>query len=204
MDKMIEFEEYVDEHQHVFSTDQHHTVISLGLAGETGEVLELLKKEIRDGKDIRSDLILELGDVLHYLTCIAHWYGWNLEDVMEANISKLKKRYPDDEPTPCPIDWPDNQSREMGPPFPQFGPTGKYVGKGPLDSVRGSDSEPPKDSAGHGVQWVPEGASGRQAHAERQGDKDEQDDTCGDECDTELICPGEGGDAILSPIPTVR
>lgn len=61
--------------------------------------------------------------------------------------------------------------REMGPPFPQFGPTGKYLGEGPEHEVRGSDSEPSKNSAGDGVQWVPEGASRRQAHARGQGDK---------------------------------
>ncbi len=67
-------------------------VAALGLAGETGEVMEHLKKHYRDGKVPGNELRLELGDVLHYLTVIAHSYGWSLSDIMEANIEKLEKR----------------------------------------------------------------------------------------------------------------
>ena len=67
-------------------------VAAMGLAGETGEVLEHLKKHYRDGKHPGEALLLELGDVLHYLTVIAQAYGWTLDDVSAANMAKLAKR----------------------------------------------------------------------------------------------------------------
>ena len=67
-------------------------IMATGLAGETGEVMELLKKHVRDGEIDRFDLLLELGDVLHYLTRIAAEYGFTLTQVMDANIIKLAQR----------------------------------------------------------------------------------------------------------------
>ena len=67
-------------------------VIATGFGGENGEVLELLKKEVRDGKQIKADLILELGDQRHYLCLIGMTHGFNLHDIMEANIEKLEAR----------------------------------------------------------------------------------------------------------------
>lgn len=48
-------------------------------------MLEMIKK-------INDDLILELGDVLHYLTVIAHTFDMSLDDIMKANIHKLEER----------------------------------------------------------------------------------------------------------------
>ena len=36
-----------------------------------------------------------LGDTMWYIAMICNFYGWNLEEVLEENIEKLKKRYPD-------------------------------------------------------------------------------------------------------------
>jgi len=68
-------------------------IMSLGLAGETGEVIEHIKKEIRgDGPLDQEKLKLELGDVLHYLVRIASHYGISVGDVMRANIEKIEAR----------------------------------------------------------------------------------------------------------------
>lgn len=68
-------------------------VMTLGLAGETGEVIEPIKKEIRgDGPLDREKLKLELGDVLHYLCRISKHYEIDLGDVMRANIEKIETR----------------------------------------------------------------------------------------------------------------
>lgn len=67
-------------------------IMATGLAGETGEVLELLKKHVRDGEIDRDALLLELGDVLHYLTRIAAEYEFSLLEVMDANVLKLVER----------------------------------------------------------------------------------------------------------------
>jgi NTP pyrophosphatase (non-canonical NTP hydrolase) len=68
-------------------------VMSLGLAGETGEVIEHIKKEIRgDGPLDREKLKLELGDVLHYLLRIATRYNIDADEIMHANIEKIEAR----------------------------------------------------------------------------------------------------------------
>jgi len=70
---------------------------ALGLAGETGEVLEKIKKIFRDedGKitpEKKQELMKELGDVLWYLATLARELGLPLEDVAQNNIAKLFSR----------------------------------------------------------------------------------------------------------------
>lgn len=67
---------------------------ALGLAGESGEVVDKIKKFYRDGTDeqFKTRIINELGDALWYLTRIATWFGSDLEEVMAANIRKLEDR----------------------------------------------------------------------------------------------------------------
>lgn len=67
-------------------------IMGMGIGGEAGEVQELLKKSVRDGKLDLNDLKLELGDVLYYLSRIASWHGMTLTEVMEANVVKLEER----------------------------------------------------------------------------------------------------------------
>lgn len=69
----------------------------IGLAGETGEVAEKVKKTIRDNggqfDDERRDAIVkELGDVLWYIANIAADLGVNLDDVAQCNLDKLRSR----------------------------------------------------------------------------------------------------------------
>lgn len=71
---------------------------TLGLVGEAGEVAELVKKGYYHQQDAdldRAKLKLELGDVLFYLDWLASLHGMTLTDVADANIEKLKARYPD-------------------------------------------------------------------------------------------------------------
>lgn len=68
----------------------------LGLPEEVGEVLGSIKKAEFHGHMTSSESIKkELGDVLWYVACIAHWYGYTLSDVASTNIEKLRRRYPD-------------------------------------------------------------------------------------------------------------
>lgn len=68
---------------------------AIGLAGEAGEVCDLVKKGIfhQHGLD-RDALIKELGDVLWYTAALCTKLGVGLDEVMERNIDKLHKRYP--------------------------------------------------------------------------------------------------------------
>ena len=69
---------------------------ALGLTGESGEVADIVKKEVFHGHDTDQEAIKkELGDVMHYVAGVATLYGLTLEDVTQANIAKLSKRYPD-------------------------------------------------------------------------------------------------------------
>ena len=73
------------------------TYPALGLAGETGEVCEKLKKAIRDdgGKvspERRELLAKELGDVLWYLATLSTELGLDLEAVAAGNLAKLAAR----------------------------------------------------------------------------------------------------------------
>jgi NTP pyrophosphatase (non-canonical NTP hydrolase) len=67
-----------------------------GLAGESGEFIDLVKKEMFHGhpeNEIKKKK--ELGDILHYVTGLCTMYGWRLEDVARLNVEKLKERYPE-------------------------------------------------------------------------------------------------------------
>jgi NTP pyrophosphatase (non-canonical NTP hydrolase) len=68
---------------------------ALGLTGEAGEVADLVKKGVfhRHGID-RSRLEEELGDTLWYLSALCSTLGLDLSAIMQANIDKLKIRYP--------------------------------------------------------------------------------------------------------------
>ena len=74
------------------------TTSGVGLAAESGEFLEIVKKMVFQGKpwtgDNREHLIIELGDVMWYVAnaCIA--LGVDFDDVVKGNVKKLEKRYP--------------------------------------------------------------------------------------------------------------
>lgn len=69
---------------------------ALGLAGEAGEVADLVKKCEFQGHTLDEEhLAKELSDVCWYLAETATAIGYNLEDIFQMNIEKLRKRYPD-------------------------------------------------------------------------------------------------------------
>ena len=67
----------------------------MGLCGEAGEAIDLVKKHLAQGHPLdRDGLIAELGDVAWYLAETAHALDVDLETVLRRNIEKLKRRYP--------------------------------------------------------------------------------------------------------------
>jgi len=71
---------------------------TLGLAGEAGEVANIVKKIQRDHggvitDDIRAKLTDELGDVLWYISVCADELGLTLDEIAEFNVRKLSKRH---------------------------------------------------------------------------------------------------------------
>ncbi len=69
---------------------------ALGLAGEAGEVVDLIKKWYAQGHDLKRDLILEeLGDVCWAVAEVAMALDIDFEEIMQVNLKKIEKRYPD-------------------------------------------------------------------------------------------------------------
>lgn len=72
------------------------SMTGLGLAGEAGEAVELIKKHNFHGKELDLEkLKAELGDVLWYVANMSRAAGITLQSVAEGNIAKLQARYPD-------------------------------------------------------------------------------------------------------------
>lgn len=68
----------------------------MGLCGESGEAIDIVKKWLAQGHELdKEHLAKELGDIAWYLAEAATALDMNLEDILVANIEKLKKRYPD-------------------------------------------------------------------------------------------------------------
>lgn len=68
----------------------------MGLCGESGEAIDLVKKHLAQGHDLdKEKLAKELGDIAWYLAETAYVIGYPLEDILQMNIDKLKSRYPE-------------------------------------------------------------------------------------------------------------
>ena len=68
----------------------------MGLNGEAGECIDVLKKFYFQGHELDEEkLVDEISDVLWYCAELAAGLGVGLGDIARHNIDKLKKRYPD-------------------------------------------------------------------------------------------------------------
>lgn len=68
----------------------------MGLNGEAGEAIDILKKHLFQGHELdTAHMAKELGDVAWYLAVSANAIGYDLETIMQMNVDKLKARYPD-------------------------------------------------------------------------------------------------------------
>ena len=67
----------------------------MGLNGEAGEAIDILKKHLFQGHDLdKYHIAKELGDVAWYLAVSAQALGFDLETILQMNVEKLKVRYP--------------------------------------------------------------------------------------------------------------
>lgn len=92
-----EYQQWVED----VSSDRVNTLgliyAGLGLAGETGEAVERVKKIVRDRDGVatyedKEYLRLELGDILWYVAKFCNELDLNMEDVFLANIEKINER----------------------------------------------------------------------------------------------------------------
>ena len=72
---------------------------AIGICSEGGELLDLVKKILFQGKEptpeLREKIKLELGDVMWYVQQVLIWSGWTLEEVLAENTKKLTGRFPE-------------------------------------------------------------------------------------------------------------
>ncbi len=72
---------------------------SIGISAESGEFMEIVKKMIFQGKPANNDnlehLKIELGDIMWYVAQACMALEVDMNDVLDTNIKKLEKRYPD-------------------------------------------------------------------------------------------------------------
>ena len=68
----------------------------MGLCGESGEAIDIVKKWLAQGHELdKEHLAKELGDIAWYLAEAAYALDVPLDAVLEGNIAKLKARYPE-------------------------------------------------------------------------------------------------------------
>ncbi len=68
----------------------------MGLCGESGEAIDIVKKHLHQGHPLdKEKLLKELGDIAWYLAEAAYALDVPLDQVLEGNIAKLKARYPE-------------------------------------------------------------------------------------------------------------
>ena len=66
----------------------------MGLGGESGEVIDIVKKHLFQGHPLdKEKIIKELGDVMWYVAEVCEALDISLDEVMEGNIEKLQKRF---------------------------------------------------------------------------------------------------------------
>lgn len=66
-----------------------------GLSSETGEISGIFQKELQGHEVKRDDLEEEIGDLLWFIAELCTVFGFNMGEIAQGNIDKLKKRYPD-------------------------------------------------------------------------------------------------------------
>lgn len=68
----------------------------LGLSGEVGEFNDMVKKWVFHEKPLDvTHAKKELGDCMWYIAMMCQSFGWDMNEIMQMNVDKLLKRYPD-------------------------------------------------------------------------------------------------------------
>ena len=78
------------------SENEQLSNLCMGLCGETGEIVDYVKKHLYHGHklDLRK-LTEEISDVMWYLTNLATFFELPMCDILDENIKKLEERYPE-------------------------------------------------------------------------------------------------------------
>ena len=95
MDRLAEFQDG----DMIWTEPQRLLTGGIGICSEGGELLDLVKKLLFQGKEptpeLREKIKLELGDVMWYVQQVLIWGGWSLNEILAENTKKLSGRYPE-------------------------------------------------------------------------------------------------------------
>ena len=67
----------------------------LGISGEAGDVASCIKKTVSHQNDQQNGIRENVGDTLWYIAMICNFYRWDLQEILEENLGKLKRRFPE-------------------------------------------------------------------------------------------------------------
>lgn len=67
----------------------------MGISGEAGEVIDLIKKSVYYGKPLdKTKVSEEIGDLMFYIVNLATSYNLSMSDILKNNVKKLELRFP--------------------------------------------------------------------------------------------------------------
>lgn len=90
-----EYQEFCKLTARKFDPPEHEIFTwGLGIAGEAGDVAGCIKKTFTHGNDQRQGIKENIGDVMWYSAMICNYFGWDLQEILNSNLEKLKSRYP--------------------------------------------------------------------------------------------------------------
>ena len=80
-------------------TDQYSDMdaihMVLGMTTEVGEIVDVYKKNLAYCKPMDlTNVKEEIGDLMWYISELCNYHGWQLEDILQTNIDKLRSRFP--------------------------------------------------------------------------------------------------------------
>ena len=75
------------------SKEKEIMTLGLGISGEAGDVAGCIKKTFSHGDNQKSGIKENLGDTLWYIAMICNYFGWDLQEVLEENIKKLREEF---------------------------------------------------------------------------------------------------------------
>ena len=79
-----------------FESDQVKIMTwGLGVAGEAGDLAGCIKKTFVHKNDVTSGIRENIGDTMWYIANICNFFNWDLQEILQENIGKLKVRYPE-------------------------------------------------------------------------------------------------------------
>ena len=79
-----------------FQTDVEEIMCwGLGVTGEAGDIGSCIKKPYAHKKDVKDGIKENTGDMMWYTAMICNFFGWNLDEILNQNIEKLKARFPE-------------------------------------------------------------------------------------------------------------